>query len=329
MTCKFLHHFVAYFVQDKMWVSLQKFFKDRPELKQHRTAQQRRKYFADSGIEMMPNKQGEEGVLLNVQEAGTMMVRVGRKMSSSKEKVEKHENQASQDAKHAKLSSQLEVKSYDKEVLEAAHQSSSSDSYSSSSSDDTSDTEESGFGLSAQKKNGKPKKKVKQTPTRVSTGPPSSSKGKKASPAASPPAKETSSSENRTGKASDDAQAALHALQALSFDSIWNPAVGSRERDIQAKLHRAETCILALNELETPGTMKLIECIDSAISIVKSMQSLSSTLKQDGGADILIEGKDYFNTFMLHSVHQIACKLSNVMNQVTESWWVSQLMQES
>ena len=152
MTCKFLHHFVAYFVQDKMWVSLQKFFKDRPELKQHRTAQQRRKYFADSGIEMMPNKQGEEGVLLNVQEAGTMMVRVGRKMSSSKEKVEKHENQASQDAKHAKLSSQLEVKSYDKEVLEAAHQSSSSDSYSSSSSDDTSDSDESGFGLSAQKK---------------------------------------------------------------------------------------------------------------------------------------------------------------------------------
>ena len=151
MTCKFLHHFVAYFVQDKMWVSLQKFFKDRPELKQHRTAQQRRKYFADSGIEMMPNKQGEEGVLLNVQETGTMMVRVGRKMSSSKEKVEKHENQASQDAKHAKLSSQLEVKSYDKEVLEAAHQSSSSDSYSSSSSDDTSDSEESGFGLSAKK----------------------------------------------------------------------------------------------------------------------------------------------------------------------------------
>ena len=108
------------------------------------------------------------------------------------------------------------------------------------------------------------------------------------------PAKDASSSENRTGKASDNAQAALHALHSLTFESIWNPAVGSRERDIQAKLHRAESCILALNELETPGTVKLIECIDSACNVVKSMQNLCSTIRQDGGPDILVEGKDCF-----------------------------------
>jgi predicted DNA-binding WGR domain protein len=247
---------------------LSKWFKERPELaKKYKTPASRRKYMNDMGIELLKNKKGEEGVLVSVQEEGTMMVRVGRKMSTSKEKHESHGDQDAQDARAAKLADQLAVKSYREEELVQEEESHSS-SDSSGSSSDSDGSSSSGFGLSTQKRKGNNKAQVKAkpaAPTRSQAAPTRSSGTAVSGSSASKPVKESVKEEPKETKATkvlDNAQAALQALGALTFDMIWNPSVGSRERELQAKLHRAANSIVALQDLESPESAKLITALD-------------------------------------------------------------------
>ena len=260
-------------------------------------------------IQLMKSKSGEEGILLSVQEEGTMMVRVGRKVSTSKEKREDHADQDGQDAKHAKLSEQLQVKSYRETDLDQKPESSSSSlsSSSSDSSDSNDSSSESGFALTSKKP--KPtgagnKTKAKQAghPTATGASGASQVKVKKTSFSLSPPTsgKEEVRSENRGAKSLDNAHAALQALGSLSIDVLWNPCVGSREREVQAKLQRATNSVLTLQDLDMPEARHAITALDDLSNRVNCMQNLCIHLREDGGPDIMVQSKDSCNVLKEH-----------------------------
>lgn len=263
---------------------------------------QKKKYLQGQGIELLKNKAGEEGILITNQEEGTMMVRVGRKMATSKEKVETHQDQEAQDARHAKMSSQLQVKSYQAHELEQAVESSSASSGSSSSSSDSDESSSDDFGFGRSKQKSKQKNTAAKTAKpkhrgAVSSAPSSQKKAGQtnlniALNAASTDKKEDATA--RTVKLIDTANAALQALTQLSVEALWTPTVGSREREVSSKLSRAEHAASALGDLENPPdeAAPVAASLEEACSRVRFLTQLFGTLHEDGGTEITIQDKD-------------------------------------